>query len=204
MAAWASSRKRAPRSSPATCAFRRSTRARPASRARTLWAASCRTAAAAAFALLDEVAETARNIWQRGACPDCAGRTGGHRRAAGDGDERPLAGSVPYARAFALTLGGHYHRKGRDGRPAMAHARLAASLPRAPAFGGARALSEAVQGGCGSLFPLAGRSGGVIRYPFENVPRARCGGRGRARHPLDAPAAAHGAGPRECLRAAGR
>jgi acyl-CoA dehydrogenase len=73
---------------------------------------------AAAFALLGEAAG------DRGAPMD-SDRAGPNRSLrCSDATRRllamelndRLAGSVPYARAIALTLGGHYHLEGRDGR----------------------------------------------------------------------------------------
>jgi acyl-CoA dehydrogenase len=41
-----------------------------------------------------------------------------------------LSGSVPYARAIALTLGGHYHAQGRLGRPGWTPREAGGELPR--------------------------------------------------------------------------
>ncbi|MFW5641423.1 MAG: acyl-CoA dehydrogenase [Roseicyclus sp.] len=109
---------------------------------------------AAAFALIDEVAATAEEAGDA-----ALGRTAGALRAATeamlalDMPDR-LAGSVPYGRAFALTLGGHYHLRAamadRDGpRARLAQSYLARQLVRVPAH-----LAEA-QAGAGDLFALS-------------------------------------------------
>jgi acyl-CoA dehydrogenase len=109
---------------------------------------------AAAFALLGEAAETAA---AHGSDP-LAETVAAVRRATEtlltmELNDR-LAGSVPYARAFAITLGGHYHAKAAMAEPDGPHARLAASflarrLSLVPGL-----LSEAVQGG-GDLYSLS-------------------------------------------------
>jgi acyl-CoA dehydrogenase len=108
----------------------------------------------AAFALLDEAAATARD-YKNDSLADAvdAVRRATSDLVAMDMTDR-LAGSVPYARAFALTLGGHYHARAALADPDGPRARLAASYlaRRMPAVPGL--LSEAVQG-AGDLYSLS-------------------------------------------------
>jgi alkylation response protein AidB-like acyl-CoA dehydrogenase len=109
---------------------------------------------AAACALIDEVAATAEAAGDA----DLAGTAEALREATGamlalDMPDR-LAGSVPYGRAFALTLGGHYHLRAAMAEPEGPRARLAQSyfarqLVRVPAH-----LAEAVAG-AGDLYALS-------------------------------------------------
>ena len=79
---------------------------------------------AAAFALLDEAAETAKSYGSDALAHAVeAVREATRKLVAMDITDR-LAGSVPYARAFALTLGGHYHAKAALADPDGPRARL--------------------------------------------------------------------------------
>jgi alkylation response protein AidB-like acyl-CoA dehydrogenase len=108
----------------------------------------------AAHALIDEIAATAA----AGESPGLAEAARALREAtdamlALDMPDR-LAGSVAYGRAFALTLGAHYHLRAAAADPGGPRARLAASylaraLPRVPAH-----LAEATAG-AGDLYALA-------------------------------------------------
>jgi acyl-CoA dehydrogenase len=108
----------------------------------------------AAFALLDEVAETAATYGSA-----ALARTAQAVREATDVllememSDR-MAGSVPYARAFALTLGGHYHARAAMADREGPHARLAASFLARQLSAVPGLLSEAVQGGA-DLYSLS-------------------------------------------------
>jgi hypothetical protein len=82
---------------------------------------------AAAFGLIDEVMETAGRA-QSEALAATAGalRAGVEHMLALDLNDR-FAGSVTFARAFALTLGGHYHLRAALADPEGPRARLARS-----------------------------------------------------------------------------
>jgi acyl-CoA dehydrogenase len=58
-----------------------------------------------------------------------------------------LSGSVPYARAFALTLGGHYHLKAALADPDGPRAKLAAVFLARQMAAVPGLLTEAEQGG---------------------------------------------------------
>jgi hypothetical protein len=179
MAAWASSRKPAPRNSPATCACRRSTKAPTASRRWTSWAASCRMAGRrpSPAGRGAETAETRPDS-------DALARTVAALRDTTEGcwpwrlNDR-FAGSVPYACAFALTLGGHYHLKAAmadpDGpRAKLARGFLARQLAAVPGL-----LIEAVRGGSDSI-PCRRTTWRRDPVSPSKTPPARRGGRGRA------------------------
>ncbi len=109
---------------------------------------------AAAFALLDEVAETAAQFGND-ALADAAEavRHTTETLLSMELNDR-FAGSVPFTRAFALTLGGHYHAKAAMAQPDGHHSRLAASYLARQMSAVPGLLVEAVQGG-GDLYALS-------------------------------------------------
>jgi hypothetical protein len=108
----------------------------------------------AAFALIDEVEETALKA-QSAALADTAKalREATERMLALDLNDR-FAGSVPYARAFALTLGGHYHLRAAMAEPEGPRARLAQSFLARQMAAVPGLLAEATQG-AGDLYALS-------------------------------------------------
>jgi acyl-CoA dehydrogenase len=102
---------------------------------------------AAAQALLDEAAETATAFGSDRLAEAVAAVREATETLVGMEINDRLAGSVPYARAFALTLGGHYHAKAAMADPDGPHARLAASFLTRQLSAVPGLLAEAVQGG---------------------------------------------------------
>jgi acyl-CoA dehydrogenase len=102
---------------------------------------------AAAQALLDEAAETATAFGSDRLAEAVAAVREATETLVGMEINDRLAGSVPYARAFALTLGGHYHVKAAMADPDGPHARLAASFLTRQLSAVPGLLAEAVQGG---------------------------------------------------------
>jgi acyl-CoA dehydrogenase len=102
---------------------------------------------AAAQALLDEAAETATAFGSDRLAEAVAAVREATKTLVGMEINDRLAGSVPYARAFALTLGGHYHAKAAMADPDGPHARLAASFLTRQLSAVPGLLAEAVQGG---------------------------------------------------------
>jgi acyl-CoA dehydrogenase len=102
---------------------------------------------AAAQALLDEAAETATAFGSDRLAEAVAAVREATETLVGMEINDRLAGSVPYARAFALTLGGHYHAKAAMADPDGPHARLAASFLARQLSAVPGLLAEAVQGG---------------------------------------------------------
>jgi acyl-CoA dehydrogenase len=102
---------------------------------------------AAAQALLDEAAETATAFGSDRLAEAVAAVREATETLVGMEINDRLAGSVPYARAFALTLGGHYHAKAAIADPDGPHARLAASFLTRQLSAVPGLLAEAVQGG---------------------------------------------------------
>jgi acyl-CoA dehydrogenase len=80
---------------------------------------------AAAFALLDEAQETAERAGSDALSRTVAALRDTTRKLLAMELNDRLAGSVPYARAFALTLGGHYHLKAALADPDGPRAKLA-------------------------------------------------------------------------------
>jgi hypothetical protein len=109
---------------------------------------------AAAFALIDEVEETARKA-QSGALADTARslREATGRMLALDLNDR-FAGAVAFARAFALTLGGHYHLRAAMAEPDGPRARLARSFIARQMATVPGLLDEATRG-AGDLYALS-------------------------------------------------
>jgi acyl-CoA dehydrogenase len=102
---------------------------------------------AAAQALLDEAAETATAFGSDRLAEAVAAVREATETLVGMEINDRLAGSVPYARAFALTLGGHYHAKAAMADPDGPRARLAASFLTRQLSAVPGLLAEAVQGG---------------------------------------------------------
>jgi len=102
---------------------------------------------AAAFALLDEAAETAAAFGSDALADTVAATRHATETLLGMDLNDRLAGSVPYGRAFALTLGGHYHAKAAMADPDGPHAKLAASFHARQMAAVPGLLAEAVQGG---------------------------------------------------------
>jgi len=107
----------------------------------------------AAFRLLDEMCDGAEAA--RGVCPDLADRVWTAAQTLREATEALLprampdrfAGAVPYARAFARVLGGHFHlRAAAVAGPETARARLAAIYIRRLLPEYQAALAEAAEG----------------------------------------------------------
>ena len=175
----------------------------------------------AAHRLLDEIeagAEAARAdccpIWRRPVWDGGRGAARGHRVAgrAGRPERAQFAGAVAYLRAFARVLGGHVHlasalRRGRRRAPHPAggvlHRPAAARACRAAGRGagrGRRGLGGQRRGPGGMMDGAPGE----IRYPFAEAPGEGAATEVAPGHPVDAAAAADGAGPRQRLRAGRR
>jgi acyl-CoA dehydrogenase len=108
----------------------------------------------AAFALIDEVAATARETGSAVLADTAeALRAATARILDLDLNDR-LAGSVPYARAFALTLGGHYHLRAAMAEPGGARARLAESF-LARQMAAVPGLLAQATAGAGDLYALS-------------------------------------------------
>jgi acyl-CoA dehydrogenase len=108
----------------------------------------------AAFALIDEVAATAQ-VAGSAALADTAValHAATARMLALELNDR-FAGSVPYARAFALTLGGHYHLRAAMAEPGGARARLAESF-LARQMAAVPGLLAQATAGAGDLYALS-------------------------------------------------
>ncbi|QBY02253.1 acyl-CoA dehydrogenase [Rhodophyticola sp. CCM32] len=110
---------------------------------------------AAATTLLDEIAETAAASDAGAALSDAATalRTTTAALTGMQMNDR-FAGSVPYLRAFALALGGHYHLKAAKAEPGGVRAKLAHSflLRQLPELHG---LLAQVQGGAADLYAFS-------------------------------------------------
>ena len=135
---------------------------------------------AAAQALIEEVEETARQ-----AAGDLGARLAAAARrlaeatgwmAAAETNDR-FAGAVPYLRAFALTLGGHYLLKAAPPRATDGPRRGAGGLPHPPAAAaGGGALRRGLRGGGAALRARPRRpectAAAAVRYPFPEPPGA--------------------------------
>ncbi|MCU4651347.1 acyl-CoA dehydrogenase [Roseibacterium sp. SDUM158016] len=108
----------------------------------------------AAFAILDEVAGTAEVAGNATLAETAeAVRAATQRMLALDLNDR-FAGAVPFARAFALTLGGHYHLRAAMAEPGGPRARLAQSYLARQMAAVPGLLSEATAG-AGDLYALS-------------------------------------------------
>jgi len=109
---------------------------------------------AAAFALLDEAGRTAAAAGDARLADTVEALREATRALLEMEINDRLAGSVPYARAFALTLGGHYHAKAAMAEPDGPHARLAESFLARQMSAVPGLLAEATRG-AGDLYSLS-------------------------------------------------